>query len=681
MGKQRGSSHHLLTLERAVLEHMPAPRADLPLAVLPDHQARLEGLIEAMHAWVCEFDADGRMTYASSQIESVLGFTPEESLEKGLEFHPEDLSVVVALGRKVRESGESGQNQARIRHKLGHWVWVETSLVAWSPSEDEGFHTVAFSRDISEVKAFEAAQRESEERYRAVSEMSRDLIFELNAQGWMTYVGPGAGDIIGYSREEALAIEPWSLIHPDDVDAARDQIAQVFSQAAQGKKLSLGRFPPVECRLRHRDGRWLWFETLGITYQQANGEWSYLGVARDVTDQKRTEQQRRDLEESMQRAQKLESLGVLASGIAHDFNNLLTPILGAAGLALSEVATDSPVRARLLKIQLAASRAAALTTQMLSYAGQQPLSVERLDLSQIVAEMRALIASSISGRAELDLQLEPDLPAVEGEATQLGQVVMNLITNAAESLADGVGTITVRTGLVTLDAPPSGALFAETLVPGRHVYFEVADDGCGMDPATCARVFEPFFTTKFTGRGLGLAAVAGIARGHRGAIEVKSQLGEGTCFRLLLPALSGGVSEQAVAPVPLDRWQATGTALVIDDDDGVRELTEEVLRRAGMAVLTAVDGHEGVKLFGQHADEIRVVLLDRTMPSLSGSDTLNAIRELRPDAQVVIVSGYSEERVIAEMGGQRLAGFLKKPFFPETLLAEVRAVLERNDGR
>ena len=243
-------------------------------------------------------------------------------------------------------------------------------------------------------------------------------------------------------------------------------------------------------------------------------------------------------------------------------------------------------------------------------------------------------------------------------------------------MKEGEGRIVVRTGVVDLLDPPAGALFAETMAPGQHVYFEVEDEGSGMDEETRKRIFDPFYTTKFAGRGLGLAAVAGIVRAHHGCIEVDSEPGRGTRFRVLLPAAAGTTSRPALEQKPIQGWRTTGAALVIDDDEAVRELNEEVLRRSGMTVLSASDGHEGVKLFASHAESIGVVLLDRSMPALSGVDTFDAIRALRPDVKIILVSGHSEERVTQELASRGLSGFLEKPFAPEELLACVREVLE-----
>ena len=678
---QRKSEDVLSQLQRAVVAHKHELKPDLALPIFPERADRLLGVLEAMGVWVCEYDNDARLQYVSPQCEAIVGFTPEECLASDvLEFHPDDLHVITANAKMLRQTGEIGRSETRIRHKLGHWVWVETSMAGWYETNGGDFHSFSFVRDLSALKWAEAAGRENEARYMVVAQMSSDLIVEVNSDGQNCYVAPGCEKILGFTQQELLDMPPFALTHPEDKAKLMSHLASELEEFAQDyphPPSEVHPTPLLEARIRNSDGDWLWFETLGLVYTSADGEKRYLAVSRDITARRLEEETRRELEENMRSAQKLESLGVLAGGIAHDFNNLLTPILGAAGLGLKEVDEDSPVHAYLQKIRDAAERAASLTDQMLAYAGQKPLGVEQVNLSKLVSEMHDLVASSVSGRTKLKLELSDDLPFVEAEAAQLSQVVMNLIINAAESLGDGFGQINVRTGVVDIDATPSSALFTESMEPGLHVFFEVADTGSGMDSETCARIFDPFFTTKFTGRGLGLAAVAGIVRGHRGAIEIESAPGQGTRFRILLP-----VSEASPIEVPLDRRTSivqtaqAHTVLVIDDDDGVREIAREMLHRNGVSVLTAADGHEGIKLFELHADSIDVVLLDRTMPTLSGADTFAAIRAIRPDARVVLVSGYTEQRATADLAGRGLAGFLRKPFAPEALLTTVRDAFE-----
>ena len=659
-------------LQDALRELLPQPRTDLALPVLPERSQRLLRVLEGMDAFVMEFDVDGQAAYVSPNVEAILGHTPEECLsDSALEIHPDDLHEVVAIGTKVRTTGKPAQNQTRCRHKDGHWVWIETTLHGWHAADTGEYHSITFNRDITQLKQAEAARRESEARYGVVSHMSRDLIIETDIEGTPTYISPGCEDIFGYTPEEMLAMDSWKLVHPDDAQQMRGQVMGAFRADPTRDE---SRPVLLEFRARTRDDRWIHLESLGRIYTRSSGEQRYLAVTRDVTERRQAEEARRRLEESLQRAQKLESLGILAGGIAHDFNNLLTPILGAAGLAIEELPEGSPVRDRLGTILRAGRRAAALTDQMLAYAGQRPLRVERVDLSRLVRDIRELAGASMSGKTTFELELAPHLPAVEGEAAQLSQVVLNLVTNASESLRDGKGHVTVRTGTVDLESPPAGALFADTMTAGAHVFFEVEDAGEGMDEETASRIFDPFFTTKFTGRGLGLAAVAGIVRAHRGAIQVDTKIGRGTRFRVLLPAAPRPEEPEQPAATREGDWRGHGTVLVIDDEEDVRELAATVLRRAGMKVLTAADGHEGLKLFGQHFDEIHLVLLDRTMPVLSGADTITAIRETKPDAKVILISGYSEEHATAEVAGRGVS-FLQKPFDPESLLARVRESL------
>ena len=674
----------LTQLQRAIRENLAPPSAELQFPHYPERTDRLLGILESARAYILETDGSGTLTFVSPQVKEILGITPEECIsENALIFHPDDLPKIVTAGRSVRQTGITVENQMRVRHKLGHWVWFQNKVMGYIDANGDYF-TLVYSRDISDVKRAEAGQRESEARYSVVTQMSSDLITEMDRTGRYTYVDSGCEKILGYSVDEALALDAWALIHPEDRERVIKQLEAQFVEPSDSTS-PRPNLQFVEARLRHKDGRWLWFEIQGVTYPRTDGQIRYLAVNRDVSERVRAEQARREFDELLQRSQKLESLGVLAGGIAHDFNNLLTPIMGAAGLGLAELPPDSPVRARLQTIQRAAKRAAALTSQMLAYAGQQPLRVENLDLTTLVEEMHELAISSVAGKTTIELALESGLPYIEGEAAQLSQLIMNLISNATEALPEGKGKLTIRTGVVSIDQRPTDTLFAEIMSLGRHVYFEVVDTGCGMDQKTLDRIFDPFFTTKFTGRGLGLAAVAGIVRGHRGGIKVSSELGLGTRFKVMFPAVERPSVQTKAASKPGHGFKLSGTALVIDDDEGVRELAEEVLQRSGMHVLTAADGHEGVKLFDSHQDEISVVLLDRTMPTLSGADTYEAIHAIRADAKIVLVSGYSEERVTAELAGRgltehSLAGFLRKPFLPDALLSLIQEVLSPVDS-
>jgi len=389
-------------------------------------------------------------------------------------------------------------------------------------------------------------------------------------------------------------------------------------------------------------------------------------------------EERRRLDDKLQQAQKLESLGVLAGGIAHDFNNLLTGILGNADLALLELSPESPAREEIGQIRLASTRAADLTRQMLAYAGRGRFVSEILDLSKVVEEMLHLLESSICKQAALHCDLAPDLPAIEGDPGQIRQVVMNLITNASDALEEQPGLLSLRTGICELDGGDPLLLQEDAREGGGpHVFLEVSDTGCGMDAETRARMFDPFFTTKFPGRGLGLAAMLGIVRSHRGAVRVESEPGRGTTCRVLFPVAERATeTDDTLAP---DRaWRpGHGTVLVIDDEEQVRRLARRALRRAGFEVLTAADGDEGLAAFRKHGGEIVAVLLDRTMPRLGGVEVLRSLRALAPATPVLLSSGYEWSALHGEGSAPRPDGFLQKPYTARELVEAVLALLER----
>ena len=368
-------------------------------------------------------------------------------------------------------------------------------------------------------------------------------------------------------------------------------------------------------------------------------------IARDITDRRRAEEQQRRLEEQLQQGQKLESLGVLAGGIAHDFNNLLVGILGNAELVLDGMPTDARERESIERIRRSANRAADLTKQMLAYSGKGRFVVEPLDLSARVREMSELLNTSMSKSVRLHKELAEDLPRIEADAAQMSQVIMNLITNASEAIGDGGGTVSLRTGVMEVDAGYlAGARVGADAPGGQYVYIEVCDSGCGMDEETAARIFEPFFTTKFTGRGLGLAAVLGIVRGHHGAIKVESSPGQGTAIRVMFPVTGRTVRAHASSPRTSPTPNGAGTVLVVDDEEEVRSVARDILERDGFRVLLAEDGRVAQTVFREHAADIDVVLLDLTMPHAGGEATLDEIRRVRNDAAVVVSSRLHRRR-------------------------------------
>ena len=393
-----------------------------------------------------------------------------------------------------------------------------------------------------------------------------------------------------------------------------------------------------------------------------------------------SEELRLKLEAEIQHAQKTESLGVLAGGIAHDFNNLLVAILGNAGLAMEDIDPSSPAHETVRDIETAARRAADLTRQMLAYSGKGKFVMQRIDLNAMVREMAQLLEISVSKKADLRFDLLPEPPCVEGDETQLRQILMNLIINASEALDGHRGTVTVRTGVRSCDrAYLESAFGGEALRPGEYAYFEVADNGRGMDAETLARIFEPFFTTKFTGRGLGLAAAQGIIRSHNGALRVSSRVGEGSRFRVLLPLCEAAPETPPATPsrgVDTVVVNGSGTVLVADDEASVRGFAGRLLRRMGFDVITASDGREAVELFQREAPNIRFVLLDMTMPHLNGGEVLRMIRKIRPEIRVILSSGFSEQEATHGLGDDGISGFLQKPYRPAQFTETVARILQ-----
>ncbi len=406
--------------------------------------------------------------------------------------------------------------------------------------------------------------------------------------------------------------------------------------------------------------------------EQANGE-----LRKEAAERKRSEEERQRVAERVNESQKLESLGVLAGGVAHDFNNLLVGILANAGVAKGQVPPRNMAQATLADIERAALQAADLTKQMLAFSGRGRFVVETLDLSALVHDMGRLVRASISKNVTVHEELGPEVIPVEGDGTQLRQIVMNLMTNAAEAYEGGRGSVLVETGTLQADHAMLSELAAgDELAPGDYAVLMVRDEGVGMDDKTATRIFDPFFTTKFTGRGLGLAAVRGIVRGHQGALQVISAPGEGTTVRVLFPLSRRRVWTNSELGAGSSPAKDVGTVLVIDDEETVRQAVRLTLEDSGFEVIEAPDGLAGIEAFTSCADEVSAVVLDLTMPNLRGEEAFARLRATRYDVPIVLMSGYDERDIGSRIEGWTRASFLQKPFRTEELLGALRGVLE-----
>lgn len=407
-----------------------------------------------------------------------------------------------------------------------------------------------------------------------------------------------------------------------------------------------------------------------------------LVLLADVTERRRLEEDRRKLEVALLQAQKVESLGVLAGGIAHDFNNLLAAILLNAEMAREEVGFESDLDVNLQGITDAVDRASSLTGQMLAYSGKGRFVLDELDLNQIIVEMRALLEAAVSSAGSLELDLATQSPRIVGDRAQIRQVLVNLVTNAAEALENRTGSIRVRTRMASVRAEDiSKAAFLPELQPGVHWMLEVTDTGSGIDEDKLTKIFDPFFSTKFAGRGLGLAAVLGIVRGHGGAIFVESERGIGTDIRVVFPAARS--PSPTVAPPRVGSRSRNveaalrPTVLVVDDEEVVRELARKVLEGAGFRVMTAANGADALWLHERFENQIDVVLVDLTMPVMRGDEVFAKLRGRAPDLPIILSSGFDETSTKPLMDAETRPIFLKKPYHVPDLVVTVQEALAR----
>ena len=552
-----------------------------------------------------------------------------------------------------------------ITDATGAVIGLTVYLTDVTEQREAQLRLAAYGRELEVLVAERtAALQRNEELYRTLV-LNAPIAAMVQRAGTILFVNPAAALLLAAGHADRLVGRPLADLAPPPIVA----------------RLERGeRFTSTETPLTRDDGALVDVEltTIPVDFEGLGASFTLLV---DVTERKRAERERARIEEQMRHAQKLEGLGVLAGGIAHDFNNLLVGILGNVDGALRRLDVleqrDDALHTQLERIKLAARRAAELTSRMLAYAGKGTFAVRPLDLNAIAREMIELLAVTLSTSTHLTFDLDPGLPAIEGDGAQIRQVMMNLVTNAADAIGESPGRITVRTCAVDVDHGRIASMFvADDLEPGPFVCLEVTDTGAGMDARTRASIFDPFFTTKEAGRGLGLAAVLGIVRAHHGGLRVTSEQGAGSTFRVyfprktVIPLPSGPFAESSV-----DGWHASGVVLVADDQPRVREVLRMMLVDVGFDVIEASDADSCLAAFRERREEISLVILDLMMPGGGGRAVASALRAAGEPVPIIISSGYSGDELGPELRRDERLRFLEKPFDFPTFAQTIRSLL------
>jgi len=596
---------------------------------------------------------DRVITMCSGQVEAMFGLKEKDLIGQKTE--------ILYFDRRLR--GEKGEIATRLE-KFGFHVGYATGkrrdgstfpleVITGTIREQQG--AVILMRDITERCNIEDALRHSEARFDLFMRYLPGFAFIKDSNGRRVYMNSNYERVYGWSIPECIGKTDTDLHGPD---LAR-QFAVTDAQVLEEKR-AVRYITRME-----RKGTEMALLTVKFPIPATEGgETMVGGLCLDVTEQEAAERERRKIERQMQQAQKLESLGVLAGGIAHDFNNLLMGMLGHADLALTRAGADDGVRRHIEEVVSSAQRAAELANQLLAYSGEGKFLLEVVNLSDVVEDLSGLLKVSVAKKALLHVNLDRALPPVECDATQIRQVLMNMIVNASDALENKPGTITVETGTVRRTAKDFAAMSAwgAAMKDGDYVYVKITDTGIGMSEGTISKIFDPFYTTKFAGHGLGLAAALGIVRSHHGTIAIESTPGKGSVFTVYLPATDKPVTMSARAEQLADSWRGSGTVLLADDEDTVREVASMMLEAIGFDVMCVENGREAVAAVKEHAHRLRAVLLDLTMPEIGGVEACHAIRMFNREIPIVLSSGYNKEEDVAAASGVSKPLFLKKPY-------------------
>jgi PAS domain S-box-containing protein len=638
-------------------------------------EQRLELALWAADLAIWDWDIPSAQSFLSARGFEMLGYEQGEiqstiAAWKSL-VHPEDLARVnAALEAHLYGCTPFYQCEHRLLTKSGGWCWVLNSGRVHERAEDGSpVRASGIYLDITAQKRTAATVERGQRRFREMIQHAPIGMVLFDHEGSIQQVNPALCEMLGYMEREFEALTLRDVTHRDDWDAGIVAINRAVSDP--------NTVQVSQRRLIRKPGEELWTRmTLFGIDLEGEEQRGILAHVEDITGLRVAEEERLALRRKREKSQRLESLGVLAGGIAHDFNNLLVGILGNAQLAQNKLSSEHAALANVRYIESAANQAADLTSQMLAYSGGGRFVLEPIDIGELIRNMHELLEVPTKQLRGFDLRLADRLPHFEADKSQIRQLLLALVTNAAEAIGDEGGRVSITTGSGVADRAYLGSTYIDDDLPaGHYVWLEVIDDGPGVDGDTRARMFEPFFTTKRPGRGLGLAAVLGIVRSHRGAVRVDSKPGHGTRVRVLFPAVKDREARQSEAGRPEEGPAAPRTVLVVDDEPGVRGVARESLELAGYRVLVAEEGGKALRMYDDADQDIDIVLLDLVMPGLSGLQVLGRLRQLDPEVRVVLMSGHNREPAMAHEG-ERPAAFLRKPYTPQDLTAIIAAQLE-----
>jgi len=631
---------------------------------------------------IIRIDQQGVIKSWNPMAEQMFGYSEKEALGQPIESllipgHLHDEQLGQFYRQLKREEGElkSLRIEGRAQCKNGNELPIE--FVGSTVRQADSLAIIMTMRDISERKAAEKALNDSyasmemlvAKRTRELRDLATIIEVTVNfvgiadLQGRVLYVNPAGRKMVGLSYDTPVDAMNFMDFHDAETcqRLAEEIIPKTLEQGIYQEEFDFidcdGNIIPTDCTI------------MSLPDEQGNADRTAV-IARDLRDEIALQRQ-------IEHGQRLESMGVLAGGIAHDFNNILTAILGNAALAELKVNEPGKTAKYLHNIVKSSERAAGLCKQMLAYSGKGKFIVKPLNLSEMVNDITKLLNVSITKNVSIDIDLAEQLPAVDVDEAQIQQVIMNLVINASDAIGDKSGTVKIETGVMNTDDTSWRTSFMQDdLPPGRYVYLEVSDNGCGMDDKILQHIFDPFFTTKFTGRGLGLSAVLGIIRGHHGTMKVDSTLGTGTTFRMLLPISQQTAVNNNVIRENGQSYKSSGTILIVDDEEAILEIASLMLEDMGFKTITATDGLKAVETYRQHNGEITAVLLDMTMPNMDGQACYQALHEIDNDIIVILSSGYNEQEATGHFGNNGLAGFIQKPYRTDSLEKIVRAAID-----